>query len=292
MSPGRHLVVGATGQVGGALLRHLGERGIPALGTGFRRAAEISVDLGDPAALHALLESVRPDVVLLTAAFTHVDGCERNPALSRRVNFEGPAAVSAWAAAHGAQVVFYSTDYVFDGRNGPYSEDDPVHPLSRYGADKRLAEEAVLALGARGLVLRTAWVYSWETAPQNFMQRLALNLAAGQTARVPDDQWGNPTYAPDLARATLDLLATGASGLIHAAGPRTMTRAAFARLIAETFGLPADRVIGVSTQSLGQTAPRPLQAGMKVERLRGLLGWVPCPPESVLPDLARAHPLA
>lgn len=292
MSAGRHLVLGATGQVGGAILRHLAERGIPAVGTGFQRAAEITVDLGDPAALHSLLDAIRPGVVFLTGAYTHVDGCEADPARSRRVNFEGPAAVSAWAAAHGATVVFYSTDYVFDGQSGPYAEGDPVHPLSRYGADKRAAEEAVLALGARGLVLRTAWVYSWETTPKNFMQRLALNLAAGQTARVPDDQWGNPTYAPELARATLDLLDAGLSGLIHAAGSRIMTRFSFASLIADSFGLAADQVVGVSTASLAQAAPRPLHAGMLVDRLAEVLGWVPRPPEVVLPELAHAHPLA
>lgn len=285
------MVLGSTGQVGSALLFVLRQHGVEPIGTGFTRGGDLTLDLGDAGAVRSALESSQPDLVLVVGAYTHVDGCEANPEQSRRVNFEGPAAAAGWASAHGARVVFYSTDYVFDGQAGPYAEEDPVHPLSRYGRDKRGAEEAVLALGDRGLVLRTAWVYSWEDPPRNFMQRLALNLAAGQSATIPDDQWGNPTFAGDLARATWDLLERGAAGVVHTAGEQAMTRYAFARLIAESFGLPADRINGVPTAALGQTAPRPLRAGMKVDRLRSLIGWVPRPPAAVLAELAALHPL-
>jgi dTDP-4-dehydrorhamnose reductase len=285
----RHLVLGATGQVGQALTGTLVARGETVVGTGYRRSSDVTLDLGDAGALERVLDDVSPDVVWVVGAYTHVDGCEADPERSARINRDGPRVAVAWAAAHGARLVFYSTDYVFDGISGPYSEDDAPHPLSVYGMHKRAAETTVLKrLPTRGLVIRTAWVYSWEPEPKNFMQRLALNLARGDTARIPDDQWGNPTYAPDLAEASVELLEQGASGVMHVAGEAIMTRLAFARLIADSFGLSTGAVTGVPTASLGQAAPRPLRAGLKVDRCRQAIGRVPRSPEAVLPLLARA----
>lgn len=288
---GRVLILGSTGQVGSALMARFQTRDIDVRGTGYTRAADLPLDLGDPDAVRDTLEAARPDLILVVGAYTHVDGCEQDPEKSRRVNNAGPRAAVEWAAAHGARVVLYSTDYVFDGEDGPYGEDDAVHPLSRYGADKRAAEEAVLELKDRGLVLRTAWVYSWEDPPKNFMQRLALNLAAGNPARIPSDQWGNPTYAPDLARATDELVVQGASGVFHVAGEDILTRADFARLIARTFGLSETLITGVPTAQLAQPAARPLRAGLRVEKCRDQLGWVPRGAGEVLPAIAAAHPL-
>lgn len=288
----RHLVLGATGQVGQALTETLVARGETVFGTGYRHPSDLTVDLGDTGAVRAVLDSVSPDVVWVVGAYTHVDGCEADPERSARVNRDGPRAAATWAAAHGARLVFYSTDYVFDGISGPYGEDDAPHPLSVYGMHKRAAETTVLKrLPSRGLVIRTAWVYSWEPEPKNFMQRLALNLARGDTARIPDDQWGNPTYAPDLAEASVDLLERGLSGVVHVAGETIMTRLAFARLIAESFGLSPGAVTGVPTATLGQAAPRPLRAGLKVERCRQAIGRVPRGPDAVLPLLAQAAAL-
>jgi dTDP-4-dehydrorhamnose reductase len=284
----RHLVIGATGQVGQALMAALEAAQVEAIGTGHTRAAGLQADLGDPAALSKLLDDVCPAMIWLVGAYTHVDGCEEDEERSRRVNFEGPARAAAWAGAHGAGLAFFSTDYVFDGTDGPYGEEAPTHPLSVYGRDKRDAEEAVLSV-PRGLVLRTAWVYSWEAKPRNFCQRLAINLRAGKPATIPADQWGNPTYAPDLAAAALALWQQEATGLYHAAGEAIMTRAAFAVGIADAFGLDPGLITPVRTADLNQRAPRPLQAGLRLDRLRHTIGSVPRPPDEVLPLLAAAH---
>lgn len=288
----RHLVLGVTGQVGQALWQALAQEQHVVLGTGYSRGADYTLDLGDRAAVASLLDAVRPDVVWIVGAYTHVDGCEAHPEQSARINRDGPRAAVAWAAAHGARAVFYSTDYVFDGEAGPYGEDDPPRPLSVYGAHKRAVEETMQEdLPDSGLVIRTAWVYSWEAEPKNFMQRLALNLARGQSARIPDDQWGNPTYAPELAASSVRLAAAGVSGIVHVAGEDIMTRYAFGRLIASKFGLDPARVAGIPTAALQQPAPRPLRAGLRVDRCRSLIGDTPRGPAAVLAELARQHPL-
>jgi dTDP-4-dehydrorhamnose reductase len=279
-----HLILGATGQVGQALMATLRARGETVVGTGLTHAADITVDLGEPAAVRAVLTRVAPDVVWVVGAFTHVDACEADPVRSRRVNRDGPAAVAAWATVRTVPVLFFSTDYVFDGSHGPYAEEDAPRPLSVYGRDKRAAEEAVLATPG-GLVLRTAWVYSWEADPKNFCQRLALNLARGERATVPADQWGNPTYAPDLAEAAIALWQRATTGIVHVAGPAVMTRYDFACQIAEAFDLDPGLIEAVPTAALAQRAPRPLHGGLRVERLARLLGTVPRPPGAVLPLL-------
>jgi dTDP-4-dehydrorhamnose reductase len=281
-----HLVLGATGQVGRALTAQLAAAGVAVVGTGFSRAADLRLNLEDHDGLRAVLDAVRPETVWIVGAYTHVDGCEQDPARSARVNREAPAIAAAWAQAHGARPVLFSTDYVFDGEAGPYGESDPVAPLSVYGRDKAAAEAAVAAVPG-GMVLRTAWVYSWEPEPaQNFCQRLVGNLAAGRTARLPDDQWGNPTYAPDLARSAVDLAAAGADGIWHVAGPRVMSRYAFGLAIAEAWGLDPGLVHPAPTVELGQPARRPLQAGLRVDRLQRSGAFRPRPPDVVLPLLA------
>lgn len=289
MSP-RHLVLGATGQVGSHLVQALRQQGEDVVGTGHTREADLALDLADIAQVTALLNAQRPDTIWVVGAYTHVDGCEEHPEASAAINRDAPVAAAEWARTHGASLRFFSTDYVFDGKDGPYDEEDTPHPLQQYGLHKLQAEQAILSLAPeRSLVLRTAWVYSWESVPKNFMQRLVLNLRQGHAATIPEDQWGNPTYAPDLARAAMALDRLGAAGLFHVAGPTSMTRYAFARRIAEIFRLEASLVHPVPSSTLRQPAQRPLKAGMRVEKLKALTP-VPHPIDEILPRLARDYP--
>ena len=288
----RHLVLGATGQVGRVLVAALNAREEAVATTGHTRPADHRVDLGDADAVRRILDLMEPTTCWVVGAYTHVDGCETDPERSRRVNREAPEVAAAWARRRGARVVLFSTDYVFDGTRGPYKEGDPIAPLSVYGRDKAAAEAAVTAVPG-GLVLRTAWVYSWEPEPaQNFCQRLVGNLGAGNAARVPADQWGNPTYAPDLASIACALNAEEAQGIWHVAGSAVVTRYLFAQAIAQAFGLSQDLVEGVATRDLGQRAPRPLQGGLLMGRLEAVGASIPRPPDEVLPLLAASHPVA
>lgn len=269
----RMLVVGAGGQVGGALCRLLGER---AVGTwrqpppgGLR--LELTEVAADPEPIARALDHARADVLCIAAGFTHVDGCEREPATADLVNRHVPGVLASTARQSGARTVYLSTEYVFDGTAGPYDEDAPVNPISVYGRTKLQGERAVLEADPDGLVVRTTVVYGPEAQGKNFAYQVARRLRSGEGVRAPGDQVSSPTYNADLAAAIVGLAEAGIGGVVNAAGPEIIDRAEFARRLATAMGFDAGRVESVTTASLAQPAPRPLQAGLLVERLRGHL---------------------
>jgi dTDP-4-dehydrorhamnose reductase len=268
----RHLVVGATGQVGAHLAATLTRGGGVVVGTGHSAPSDVTLDLGQPGAVREVLHTVKPEAVWIAGAYTHVDGCEANPETSWRVNVAGPLQIAEWASSAAASVVFFSSDYVFDGMAGPYREGDHVHPLSVYGRHK-LAVEAWLHqhLASRSLVIRTAWVYGRAARGQGFIERLTANLRAGATVRLPNDQWGTPTAAADLAQAAVALWERGAVGTWHVAGPDYLSRDAWARQVARHFHCNPDQVEGVPTARLEQAAARPLYGGLVAEHAADVL---------------------
>jgi dTDP-4-dehydrorhamnose reductase len=280
----RALVVGGSGQVGAALARALTVRGHSVVATHHRvpQPGTRPLDLLDAAAVSALIGEVAPDVVFCPAGLTHVDACEDHPEEARRANAEAPAAAARAAAARGARFVFFSTEYVFDGAAGPYAEDAPVRPLSVYGRSKLQGEHAVLSADPRALVVRTAAVYGPEPQGKNFVYQVLRRAAVGEAVRVPSDQRSTPTYNEDLAEAVVALVERGVGGVVHVAGPTVLDRHAFARLVCEVFGLPAGCLVPVPTAELGQRAPRPLRAGLRIDRCRGLLGVEPRDPAAGL----------
>jgi len=203
------LLLGANGQLGRSFVEDggLAARGelVPASRDGMLWNGERG-EIGDlSASLAPLLDRVRPDVIVNTAAYTAVDRAEQEEALAARVNGEAVGELGAWAATHGALVVHYSTDYVFDGSaTVPYPVDAPTGPLGAYGRSKLAGEEALRASGADHLILRTAWVY----APHghNFLRTMLRLGAEREELRVVADQYGAPTSTALIVRASLALL--------------------------------------------------------------------------------------
>ncbi|MHC4225025.1 MAG: SDR family oxidoreductase [Planctomycetota bacterium] len=273
----RLLVIGASGQVGGALEERFGSGGA-LVGTYRSQAAQPAgrvLELADvvarPGLAESLLDEVRPGVVVIAGAMTHVDGCEESGELAMRINRDAPAVIARAAHVVGARTVFLSSEYVFDGESGPYSEEDVPHPLSVYGCSKLEGEAAVLAADPRALVLRTTVVYGPEEQGKNSAYRLASLLHSGMTLLAAQDQVSSPTYNRDLAEAMARLLEIGAAGIFNVVGPEVMNRLVFARRLAVAAGLDARLIEGVDTASLNQRAPRPLNAGLKIEKLRAAL---------------------
>lgn len=259
------LVLGASGLVGGHVLAALRDLGMGATGTRFSTGDTnefARLDVRDAAAVASLVDRVRPVTIVLAAAAADVEACEAEPAASYEVNVRGTANVVAAAQRCGAGVVLLSTDYVFDGKAGPYRENDPVRPISTYGLHKVFAELHVIAHAPRPLVVRTTVVFGREARGKNFIARLARELEAGRRIRVPVDQVGTPTYAPDLARAVVACVAAGVHGIVHLAGSERMARSEFALRAAQALGLDASLIEAVATGDLYQRAPRPLSAGL------------------------------
>jgi CDP-6-deoxy-D-xylo-4-hexulose-3-dehydrase len=270
----RALVIGASGLVGGALLKALEAKGWDVTGTAASRPRDglRRLDLGDPKSIDDLIRSVAPEVVFLAAAFTKVDACEQEPEKARRINVLGPHACARACKAIGALLVFYSSEYVFDGEHGPYTERDAPHPVSIYGQTKLEAERLIEETGVDALIIRTTWVYGWERASKNFAMQVWQHLSAGERMRVASDQVSTPTLVDGLAEVSLRLVELGIGGTVNVAGSNRLSRVDFARRLAAAFALDGSLIDPVPTVHLGQPAHRPLGAGLRSDRVRGLLG--------------------
>lgn len=269
----RALVIGAGGQVGGALARELGELGHQVVATCWRNSIEgaARLDVTDTAAVERFTRDAVPDWIFCTAGLTAVDYCEDHVEEAHRANVDGPLAAAMAGARLGAGFTYFSSEYVFDGEAGPYSEDDPPRPLSVYGRTKLEGEGAVLGEIPRSQVVRTTVVYGPERREKNFVYQLLRTLRAGETMRVPKDQVSSPTYNVDLARACVELAEMGAAGVFHLAGSEVMDRYAFALAACRAFDLDPSRLIPVATASLNQRARRPLKGGLRIDRALALL---------------------
>ena len=284
----RTLILGASGQVGALLYQLCARRGY-AVGTYHRRPARglLPLDLRDANAVAALVRDVRPAVCYLPAALTHMDHAEQHPAECYAVNVGGTVRLARALARAGGVLVLFSTDHVFGDSPDPRTEDDPSAPRSVYARSKLLAEQAAAALlPDQHLVLRTCWVYGPDPQRKNFFARVCDTLAAGRPLVVPVDQHGQPTYGPDLARVAVELVERGARGTFHAVGPRSLSRLSWARLIAESRGLPRELIEGRTTRALQPAAPRPLRVRLDRRKLLDFLGRDPIrPPEEALAEL-------
>ncbi|NMP21351.1 SDR family oxidoreductase [Sulfobacillus harzensis] len=259
----KHLVIGASGQVGHALIKALTEAGHAVGGTylSHPQPGMVMLNMTDRDAVEAAFANEAPDAVWIPGAMPDVDRCEREPEFSYQVNVEGPKNVMAVARRANIPLVYFSTDYVFDGFDGPYRENDAVHPLQVYGQHKVEAEQALLAYG-QTLVVRPAWIYSDEPNPRNFVYRVLSDLKAGKPIKSAADQINTPTPAGPLARHALQALLDGHRGVLHLAGPERLTRLAFVERIAQMAGFPTRTIESISVADLPLPAKRPLNGGL------------------------------
>jgi dTDP-4-dehydrorhamnose reductase len=261
------LITGANGQLGRAL------QATVRLGVSIIAAGSAELDIGDAAAVDALLSAERPDAIFNAAAYTAVDKAESEEALAMRINAEGVANLARGAAAVGARLVHVSTDFVFDGRSGiPYAPEAPTAPLGVYGRTKRQGE---IAAGPDALIVRTAWVYGSQGG--NFVRTMLRLMAERDEVRVVADQIGTPTFAASLADALWRLHAAGAKGLFHYTDSGAASWYDFAVAIQEealAIGLLARAVpvIPIATSDYPTPAARPHYSVLDKSATFALLG--------------------
>lgn len=227
--------------------------------------------------LESDLDRSLPTVLVLAAAFTNVDGCETDPQKCQRINELNTISVMQWAKERfKAKVVFYSTDYVFDGKSGPYEETHPRHAICVYGNSKVRVEEWIEKHSPKdGLILRTTGVFDNLKGSKNFFVQMLECFQAEKTVRIPSDQYANPVWAKDLATATLKLIEKNEGGIFNVAGAEFFYRSDWARTIALEFGFPEELVQTITTGELNQKAARPLRAGLAMKKLQATLNWAP-----------------
>jgi len=254
----RILVTGARGQLGRELQQVLqGEEVIA--------ADQPEYELTD-SKLGEKIAAQRPDLVIHAAAYTNVDGCERDPDFAFRVNVEGTRRVAEGTAKAGARLVCLSTDYVFDGKKTePYTEQDPVNPLNVYGRSKLMGEQEALKVCPKALIVRTSWLYG--VHGKNFVKTILHLAATKPEIRVVNDQRGSPTYARDLAGVIVELIRRDMRGVVHAGGEGACSWYEFAEAILQEARSPC-RVIPISTAASGRLARRPAYSALSTALLR------------------------
>ena len=267
----KSLIVGASGQLGHAISSLLGDDRVL---TASRRGApsyELRIDLTEFATrtklAYELIQQYEPDAVYCIGGMTDVDACESDRKAAMLTNCHGPAILAKVAATFGLPFIYISSDYVFDGKCGPYAEDAAPNPVSIYGCSKWQGELGIQAVHPKALIVRTTVVYGPDKGGKNFVYRLCRCLQRQQPIRVPCDQISTPTYCEDLARGVIALVASGAAGVYHVSGPETLSRLEFAIKTAEALQLDSSIIIGIPSSKLAQKAKRPLQGGLKTDKL-------------------------
>ncbi|OCT21781.1 dTDP-4-dehydrorhamnose reductase [Pseudomonas putida] len=263
------LVCGRNGQVAQAL-----QQALAGLGE-LHLLGRDQLDLAHPEGMREPLRQLAPNLIINAAAHTAVDQAESEAPLAHAINAEGPRVLAEEAARLGAPLIHYSTDYVFDGnKTTPYIEDDPVHPLGVYGQSKLAGEQAIAAVGAEHLILRTSWVYSLHG--RNFLLTMQRLLQERPQLKVVDDQIGAPTWAGTIAASTRDLIErwqagqAGAWGTYHLTALGETSWFGFAQAIAEQLkarGLPCAELLPIPSSEYPTPARRPLNSRLDCSRL-------------------------
>ena len=271
------LVTGRAGQVATSLVERA--QGLPAVE--LLAAGRPDLDLAMPGSAKALIDAVRPDVVINTAAFTAVDAAEDCPDEAHRINADAAGEIAAACASTGARLIHLSTDYVFDGMlDRPYREDDPVAPIGIYGKSKLAGEVAVRRALPGATILRTAWIYS--PFGHNFIRTMVRLAGERDEVSVVNDQHGNPTSALDLADVILALAARWSSGdavgegeTYHLAGPDVISWAGLAAKVMDqlhALGQPAATVRPIASADWPTRAPRPRNSTLDTSKYRRDIG--------------------
>lgn len=265
----RPLIIGASGLIGGYILDVLSRKGCKPQGTAFKQKIPnlITFDITKINEVRFLLNKFKPDVLFISAANSNVDLCEIEPNKTRRVNVRPVEHIIEEALKRGIKIVYFSSDYVFDGTSGPYVEIDIPSPISEYGRQKLQVEQMLQQSTIDFLIVRITVVYGKECLGKNFIVRIMNELKAGNKILIPQDQIGTPTYALDIAETVVRLVENNATGIYHVAGPDLISRYELALLAAEIFGLRKDLLVPVITTTLNQKALRPLRAGLRSIRM-------------------------
>jgi len=285
------IVTGAGGLLGYVLVRQALASGFDVCSLDFEHMPDcgrpIQMDLTDSSSVKSRIETERPEVVINTASLTDVDLCERQPELAKRVNGAAPGNLAEACEGAGAFLIHLSTDYVFDGNNGNYNENDQPAPLNQYGASKLLGEELVMC-NKNTCVARTSVIYGWgRSFRPNFGTWLYSKLSKGEKINVVSDQFASPTLNTNLADMILELAERRWRGVIHLAGATRINRFDFAIKLANAFRFEPSLITSVKSDTSSWIATRPRDSSLDVTRAKSILNAKPLTVEEALREFAQ-----
>lgn len=267
MSKKRILIIGASSQIGKRLYGILSKE-YSLIGTYCKNKIEnlMYLDITNKKEVFLIFEKTKPDITILTSSLTNVNRCESEKNLARRINVLGTKNVVSLAEKYNTKLLFFSTDYIFDGKNGPYSEEAIPSPINYYGKTKAEGEEMVKSLKDY-LIIRTTGVFSYDRGT-NFVLQIIEALNKNREIKVSKDQYANPILADNLAECVKELLLRDKMGIWNISGDTYLSRYEFALLIAEVFSLDKRLIIALPTNQLHQEARRPLRGGLIIEKAK------------------------
>lgn len=235
------------------------------------------LDIRDKSRLAELVKKYRPHALINTAAMTNVDTCELEKDLCKKLNVDAVAGLIAVCQEHKIHLIHISTDFIFDGEDGPYSESAQPNPLSYYGQTKLQAEDLLKKSSCRWAILRTIIVYGIvsDMSRSNIVLWAKAALEKGQPINVVNDQWRMPTLAEDLASACVLAVKKEAVGVFNVSGKDLMSILEIVERVADFYGLDKSLINPISAESLNQTALRPKKTGFILDKAITELGYQP-----------------
>lgn len=269
----RIFIIGASGLVGGNCMHCMQkEPGMEVIGSHYSFSTNDTeyFNVFNPGSATFDLKAFDPEVIIHTGALTHVDRCETHPDESYHHTVESAAAVLGLAKEYRSKLIYISSDYVFDGKDGPYSEEDTLNPLSVYGKHKAEAENIIRKNYQDHLIFRVTNVYGDEIRGKNFVAFLIRTARSNEkkVLRLPCDQYATPVNAYDIGRAAVRLLRDNKQGIYNVAAEEYLSRVDLAKKVLAYFPNANIEVRGVPTSELGQAAPRPLRGGLKIDKIK------------------------
>jgi len=300
----RLLIIGATGLVGSKVSSLAAEHVFEAYNTHNARNASLQrayrLDISDEEATLRLVQKIQPKAIVNTAALHNVDYCETHREEADRVNIGGAKNLAEAASENNSRLIHLSTDYVFDGTRGHYSESDTPHPLHYY-AQTKLDSENVVSQLRDYAIARPSVIYGWNPLEAtgvpsssgktvNFAMFVLDKLKKGETVKAVRDQYSSPTLADNLAESLLRLAKHSEKGLFHTAGRSCMSRYEFAIKLAEIFGYPTKLIQPVFTSEFKQVAERPKNSCLLVDRAERTLGMRFLTAEEGVREMKRQNP--
>jgi dTDP-4-dehydrorhamnose reductase len=292
----RILVTGASGLLGNRVVELALQKGHDVI-SGYKdhvpvHGKPLALDLTRPAEVWKTFSELHPDVVINTAAMTDVDRCELEPEAAFSANSKAVSNISDAAKEVGSFVVQVSTDYVFDGERGGYSEDDETRPVNKYGESKLEGEKVIMHELAKETwsIARSSVIYGWgRSGRPNAATFVYEKLSKGESIRIARDVFASPTLNTSLSSMLIEIAERQLPGIIHVAGATRLSRFHFATGLAKTFGLDTSLIRAVRARDLRWTAKRPADSSLKVGRAQKLLRSAPLHIEKAYEALHNEH---
>jgi len=264
------LVTGSNGQLGNCLSSSLSNYYdvIPTLIN--TNNDSLKLDITDKLNVKSMLERIEPDIIINCAAITDVDLCEKNRALARNVNFIALQNLVKYSKKN-TKLIHISTDYVFDGIKGNYQEEDPTYPLNFYGKTKLEAENYLIGLNRKILIIRLNGLYTSKLKYKNFFSYVYTSLKANEKISIVDDQISNPVLVELMPEVILKAILLNTTGVVHYGSSNIISRYDFAKQICNVFKLNTLLVEKISSDNLNQLAKRPLKTDLNTTKIESIL---------------------